>query len=50
MVHALLHYMSVKALVIANKVAGGRKETTMKDLKVLPCLFVGHACRVITNN
>ena len=27
--------MSVKALVIANSVAGGRKESTMKDLKVL---------------
>ena len=27
--------MSVKALIIANRVAGGRKESTMKDLKVL---------------
>ena len=27
--------MSVEALVIANRVAEGRKESTMKDLKVL---------------
>ena len=27
--------MSVIALVIANRVAGGRKESTTKDLKVL---------------
>ena len=27
--------MSVKALVIAKKVAGGRKESTTKDIKVL---------------
>ena len=27
--------MSVKALVIANRVAGGRKEGTTKDVKVL---------------
>ena len=27
--------MSVKALVIVNKLAGGRKESTTKDIKVL---------------
>ena len=27
--------MSVKVLVIANRVAGGRKESTTKDLNVL---------------
>ena len=27
--------MSIEALVIANRVAGGRKENTTKDLKVL---------------
>ena len=31
--------MSVKALVIANRVAGGRKENTTKHLKVLQVEF-----------
>ena len=37
--------MSVKALVIANRVAGGRKENTMKDLKVLQ---VGCGSRLVS--
>ena len=43
--------ISVKALINANIIAGGRKESTTKDIKVLKIEFVSlHAWLIIADN